>query len=152
MHVLAGATTRRSLVTELSADLIGAYLETDYKVSGDAPFTLRVGEASPALRERQACHAAAGSAYVTAWNPLGAKTDAVENAGANEELAAWLQEQGLAFETGIGEHPSGQWPGEASFLIHGLSLETAITLGEQVRQNAILWAGNDGVPELVLLR
>ena len=152
MHALAGATTRRSLETAVPIEDIRAYLETDYRVHGDSAFTLRVGEVSEALQATQAHHGATGSAYLTAWNPLGQATAASENAERHAALEALLQGDGLAHAPGIGQHPSGEWPGEESLLVHGLTLEAAFVLGERFEQNAILWAGADGVPELILLR
>ncbi len=34
-----------------------------------------------------------------------------------ERLRAHLAEQGRAFWSGVGEHPSNDWPGEPSFLV-----------------------------------
>ena len=42
--------------------------------------------------------------------------------------------------------------GEASYLIFGLTLEAAKMLGMRLEQNAIVWAGVDAVPQLILLR
>ena len=53
---------------------------------------------------------------------------------------------------GLGEHPTNGWPGEASYLIFGLTLEAAKMLGMRLEQNAIVWTGADTVPQLVLLR
>jgi hypothetical protein len=46
----------------------------------------------------------------------------------------------------------GTWPGEKSFLVLGLDLETAIRLGREFRQNALVWADEDAIPRLILLR
>ena len=56
------------------------------------------------------------------------------------------------FIDGIGCDPSGCWPGEASCLVLGLSIDIARALGTEFEQNAIVWCGADAVPELVLLR
>ena len=56
------------------------------------------------------------------------------------------------YHEGMGEHPSGQWPGEPSFLILGLPLDAAKQLGARHEQNAIVWCGTDAVPQLILLR
>ena len=58
----------------------------------------------------------------------------------------------LEFVAGIGQHPSNQWPGEPSYLVFGLTLEAAKTLGTRLEQNAIVWNGSDGTPQLILLR
>jgi hypothetical protein len=53
---------------------------------------------------------------------------------------------------GIGVHPTGEWRGEPSYLVPGLSREAAEELGRQFEQNALIWSGADAVPELLLLR
>jgi hypothetical protein len=62
-----------------------------------------------------------------------------------------LNRLGVRFIDGIGQHPSTAW-GEPSFLVLGVSLETARELGVRHEQNAIIWVGSDAVPQLVLLR
>jgi len=54
--------------------------------------------------------------------------------------------------TGIGKHPSNDWPGEDSFLVFGLNLEAARALGARFEQNGFIWSSADGVPQLILLR
>ncbi|WP_420995207.1 DUF3293 domain-containing protein [Cupriavidus sp. 30B13] len=133
--------------------LIQAYLETRYHVHGDTPLTLAVGEASPALA---ALHAAAGvdcSAFITAWNPHSRQEqDPAANAARQQALAGELAQRGLHAIEGIGQHPSGGWPGEESFLVLGLALDAARALGARYGQNAIVWSGAEAVPRLILLR
>lgn len=139
--------------SDIPRELIQAYLETHYHVHGNAPTTLKVGEPNPSLA---ALHEAAGvvcSAFITAWNPFSqqAASDAV-NAGRQAVLARELAQRGLTFVDGTGQHPSNKWPGEASFLVLGLSLDAARALGTQHGQNAIIWSDADAVPQLILLR
>jgi len=133
--------------------LIQAYLETRYHVRGDAPLTLAIGAASPALA---ALHAAAGvdcSAFVTAWNPYSRpEPEPAANAARQQALARELAQRGLHAIEGIGQHPSGSWPGEESLLVLGLALDAARALGARHGQNAIVWSGADAVPQLILLR
>jgi len=67
-------------------------------------------------------------------------------------LAKELTSRSLEFVTGIGQHPSNKWPGEPSYLVFGLTLEASKVLGTRLEQNAIIWSGSDGVPQLILLR
>ena len=129
-----------------------AYLETHYHVHGAAPTVLRIGVPNPALATLHHTLRVHSSAYITAWNP-GSKilTDA-ENSQRQGALALELQRRGLPFIEGIGKHPSSGWAGEPSFLVFGLSLESAKTLGSRYQQAAILWCGGDSVPQLILLR
>lgn len=69
-----------------------------------------------------------------------------------EDLANELKQRSLIFIDGIGQHPSKEWPGEPSYLVFGLKLEAAKTLGVKYEQNAIIWTGSDAVPQLILLR
>lgn len=91
------------------------------------------------------------SAFITALNPLSQQLSAQENEERHQALMAEIKSQSLSFLPGKGKHPSNNWPAEQSVLVLGLSLEAAKTLGRRFEQNAVVWAGRDGVPELVLL-
>lgn len=99
----------------------------------------------------EAAHAES-SAFSTACNPFSDACDDATNAQRQDALAQELTQLSLRFFDGIGQHPSNAWPGEPSFLVLGISLESARGLGERYEQNAIVWAGADAVPQLVLLR
>lgn len=136
----------------LDAGLVQAFRETHYQVHGAEPFTLRVNEPSTALaaahkRLRTDC-----SAYITACNPFSEDIGAASNAQRHADFGLELARCSLAHIEGIGQHPSNQWPGEASYLVFGLTLEAAKTLGRKLKQNAIVWSGGDAVPLLILLR
>ena len=136
----------------IDSGLVQAYRATEYKVHGDERFTLKVEEASPALAAAHKRHGVDCSAYITAWNPLGIDQEIGVNIQRNAELYAELRARSLASIEGLGQHPSNQQPGEASYLIFGLTLEAAKTLGTMWEQNAFLWSGADAVPQLILLR
>jgi hypothetical protein len=111
-----------------------------------------VGVASDSLL---ACHRHAqvkSSAYLTAWNPFSVASSPKENAVRQQMLVADLKHLGVPMTGGVGVDPSGQWPGEDSLLAMGLSEDEAIILGWLYGQNAVVWAGEDAVPTLVLLR
>ena len=92
------------------------------------------------------------SAYITALNPFSRALDVAANAERHAALGRELEQRSLASIEGLGQHPSNQWPGEASYLVFGLTLEAAKTLGTRLEQNAIVMAGADAVPQLILLR
>lgn len=138
--------------SSIDAGTVLAFRETDYRAHGDEPFTLRVGEASSALAAAHKRHRVDCSAYITACNPFSHLLEDNANAERHAALGRELEQRGLANVEGIGQHPSNQWPGEASYLIFGLSLEAAETLGTQLEQNAIVWTGADAVSRLFLLR
>ncbi len=132
--------------------LIQAYRETDYRVLAEPPFVLTVGMASLKLIRLYQAHKVACAAFVTAFNPFSQELTADENHCRQAELAKELTRRGLEFVEGVGQHPSGNWPGEPSFLVFGLKLEAAKSLGISFDQNAIIWCGADCVPDLILLK
>ena len=136
----------------IDAAMVQAYRETEYRVHGDGPFTLQIGEASAALAAAHKRHRVDCSAYITALNPFSRALDVAANAERHAALGRELDQRSLSSIEGVGQHPSNPWPGEASYLVFGLTLEAAKTLGTRREQNAIVWAGADAVPQLILLR
>jgi hypothetical protein len=147
-------TTEGFLLFEsiIDAGTVQAFRETEYRVHGDEPFTLRVGETCSALAAAHKRHRVECSAYITACNPFSQILDDEANAERHAALGREISQRSLASIEGIGQHPSNQWPGEASHLIFGLTLEAAKALGTRLEQNAIVWAGSDAIPQLILLR
>jgi hypothetical protein len=92
------------------------------------------------------------SAYITACNPFSQILDDKANVERHAALGREISQRRLTCIEGIGQHPSNQWPGEASYLIFGLTLEAAKALGTRLDQNAIVWSSTDAVPQLILLR
>ncbi|RGE41613.1 DUF3293 domain-containing protein [Comamonas testosteroni] len=143
-----------SHTSSLGAELQQAYRAALYQVftAEGAIHTLRAGQHNAwlqqALRERQADCAC----YLTACNPLGKLLGDAENAQRMRELRATLQSQGWQFEDGKGLDPEGLWPGEDSVLIWGMDQRVARQWGQQWQQNALLWCGPDGAPQLLWLR
>ena len=136
----------------INAETVQAYMETEYRVLGDAPFVIRVSERCPELAAAHKRHRVDCSAFITACNPLSQALDDLANAERHAALGRELRQRSLAFVEGVGQHTSNQWPGEISFLVLGLTLEAAKTLGSRWEQNAIIWIGGDAVPQLILLR
>ncbi len=135
----------------IDRDTIQAYLETEYCVQGDAPLTLKIGVAAPKLVALHNARSVEASAFITACNPFSQTLDPKVNEERQAALVAELKDLRLAFIAGIGQHPSSGWA-EPSFLALGATREMASALGVRHGQNAIVWCGVDGVPELVLLR
>ena len=136
----------------VDASTVQAYRDTEYRVYGDAPFTLRVGQASAALSAAHRRHRVDCSAYLSACNPASHRLDDAANAQRHAALGRELGQRSLVSLPGVGCHPSNERPGEASYLAFGLSLQAARTLGTRLEQNAIVWIGADAVPQLILLR
>ena len=136
----------------ISVETVTAYEQTHYRVLGDEPMTLHIGRQSAELATLHRAERVTCSAYITACNPWSEFVDDRINATRQSQLARELRHRGLVYRDGVGESPSGSWPGEASFLVLGLSLEATKVLGKRLNQNAVVWTGPDAVPTLVLLR
>lgn len=136
----------------LDASLICAYRDTEYRIAQDCDFVLEVGVASKELAGLYKSGKVSCAAFITACNPFSRQLTSAENMMRQGELTAELIRRGLAFLEGVGQHRSGDWPGEPSFLVLGLALEVAKSLGKHYEQNAIIWCGPDAVPQLTLLR
>lgn len=106
--------------TTIDAATIQAYRETEYRVHGDEPVTLRIGEASPALAAVHKGQRVDSSAYFTAYNPYSQALDDAASARRHAELGRELRQRSLVAIEGLGQHPSNHWPGEFSYLIFGL--------------------------------
>lgn len=131
---------------------INAYMETDYCVSSEPPFILRVGVPNEQLVKLYKQSKIRSGTFITACNPFSQNVGEIINAARQAELAKDLSQRSLTFFESIGKHPSGDWNGEPSYFVLGLSLEAAKALGKKYDQNAIVWCGADAMPELVLLR
>lgn len=138
--------------TVIDAGLIQAYRETHYQVLGTGPFTLRVDEHSAALAAAHERFQTGCNAFITACNPFSEDVGAASNEQRHVDLRLELTRRGFTYIEGVGQHPSNQWPGEPSYLVFGLALEAARTLGRALKQNAIVWSGADAIPRLILLR
>jgi hypothetical protein len=137
--------------SNIDPDTIQAYLETHYCIEGDTPMILLIGEQNASLAALHAISHVESSAFITAWNPYSRRCDPATNARRQEGLAHELTKCGRQFIDGIGLHPTSKWA-EPGFLALGLSLDVAKELGSRYEQNALIWAGHDAVPQLVLLR
>ena len=130
--------------------LVQAYASTEFRVFSLTPWALRVGEANTRLP--QYADPLMGSAFITAYNPFSQPLSDSENEQRHLSLLNPLQEKGYQFLEGEGGDVDGEWPPERSVYIEGIDLITASILGKQYGQNAIVWAGWDTVPRLVVLR
>lgn len=138
--------------SDIQPELIQAYMETEFRVMEAPRFTLHIGRANSDLLEAHKRHRVECSAFVTACNPLSQELNDEANLEKQRLLAKELTSRSLEFISGIGQHPSNKWPGEPSYLVFGLTLEASKVLGMRLEQNAIIWSGSDGVPQLILLR
>lgn len=139
-------------MTEIPHELIIAYEATEFRVLEPQAFTLRVGQQSAALQSLYVELGVKCAGYLTAWNPFSREASKLENEYAQRQLLRQLSLEGFPALNALGIDPSGDWPGEESVFVPGLSLDRAKLLGSEFDQNAIVWAGSAAVPQLVLLR
>ena len=142
-------------MSSIDPEKIIAYQATDYVVSiRQDHFVLRIGQVSPELRALYAETSKSSAVFITAFNPEGALQANDLNQAAHEALRNELTAlTSLVFEgEGRGTQDNAGWPAEKSFLALGIGEEESARLGRRFRQDAIVHAGPDGVPELIILR
>jgi hypothetical protein len=140
-------------MTEIPRDKIDAYLATNYMTgSGDDAFTMRIGTTSTDIeaiykRDNLNC-----CLFITAFSPFGKQQSDLDNELAHAELGNEL----LAITThvieGVGAEPTGGWKPEKSFLAFGIGEQLSRELGAKYRQDAVVWVGENAIPQLLLLR
>jgi hypothetical protein len=138
--------------SDIPSELIDAYRATNYRVLGENPFVLKIGQSSVPLKNLYHEHGCRSAAFLTAWNPFSRPTANDENSRLQALLEIELSGVSTALVPGIGEDSSGQWPGEESTLALGLSLSDAKSIGIRFEQNAFVWIDGDANPELLILK
>ena len=144
--------------SSIAGDLIEAYLGTTYQLGmGGAGPSLRIGEpvgiGPGTVGGLLADAGATCAAFVTAWNPhSNQNTSKAQNKAAHARLLNRLADfPGVTVHEGQGVGENPKWVPERSVFAVGLASSDAISLGREFRQNAIVWIGDAGIPELVLL-
>jgi hypothetical protein len=141
------------VATELSPQLLAAYQATEYWVGASPePFCLRVSQHSAALERLLGDSGCRSAAFMSAHNPFSEPRPAHANAIAHERLKRTLERQSMRLIEGVGRDSGGSWTEEKSVLALEISLPNARKVGAAFLQNAIVWAGRDAVPRLILLR
>ena len=139
--------------SEIPTDKIEAYRDTQYRVAWDGdPFTLMIDTRSEALSRLYATTGQTCGVFITAFNPFGQAEIDEANETAHGRLGKCLRALTPYVMEGAGAHPAGAWPEEKSFLALGINLVTARLLGSRVHQDAVVWVGEDAIPQLILLR
>uniref|UniRef100_UPI0033419DEC DUF3293 domain-containing protein n=1 Tax=Castellaniella defragrans TaxID=75697 RepID=UPI0033419DEC len=126
-----------------------AYLDADYTVLANPPFTLRIGETSAELIRLYARLNCERCIYLSACNPRSRILRPAANARRTRALTAALARGGWNPIAGEGRDPRGRWPAEQSLLVPGLRIPEALALARRFGQNAFVAADHHGIPELV---
>ena len=139
--------------TSIASDKIEAYRATHFSVcmAGEA-FTLMIDVPSVRLQELYLATNTTTALFITAFNPFGQVQNEDANIAAHIALGEQLRALSKDVYGGNGGDPDGAWPKEESYLVLGMEYETAVMLGEMFQQDAVVWAGSDAIPDLVLLR
>lgn len=139
--------------SEISTDLIASYRAADYRAgAGSAAVILHIDQYSESLSQLLAASGQQCAVFITACNPHSQP----QSLAANQEAHAYLRDE-LKYLTdqiieGTSSDPTGTWPPEQSLLALGVDLDKSKALGRQLGQNAVVWAGADAIPRLILLR
>ena len=134
--------------SRLDPELLKAYLQTDYIVSDDPPMMLKIGEQSDDARILLASFNTDYGAFITAWNPGSTILKDEDNDDRQAALLSEIEMRRLNYLVAYGERENWR---EYSYFILGISREEASELAHQFQQNAYVWVGADGVPELVTM-
>jgi hypothetical protein len=139
--------------TQIAADKIRAYRASDYRIDffGEA-IVLQPGLRSAQVAQLFALHAVTCGAFITAYNPQGAQRSTAENEQAHQQLLTHIESQGFKCLEGKGSEAGTDWLPEKSCFALGQGRSEAIKIGSFYGQDAIVWVGENEVPELVLLR
>lgn len=131
--------------------LVSAYQNAEYVVFADTEFVMLVAKYSETLHQTMTKKQITQAAFISAYNPYSEILDEPENHTRHSALSEELSDLGLGFIEGLGRDKEGQWPSEKSVLVLNISNVTARMIGNKFGQNAILWIGEDAIPQLLLL-
>lgn len=139
--------------TEISREKILAYSEAIYRAgTGPSAFVLRIGTFSPELERCFLANRVSCALFITAFNPLGIIADDESNESSHAHLGDELRAHRVKCIEGEGADPAGLWPPEKSYLALGVNAAVARELGLCFKQDAVVWADKDAIPQLLLLR
>lgn len=122
------------------------YLDTDYIISDDPPLLMKVGEQSDDLRVLLGSMGVESAAFITAWNPHSEKLTDDENDDRQAVLLADIEKMRLNYLVGYGQ--GNDWQ-EYSYLVLGIDKDQATAMATHFEQNAYVWVGPAGIPELI---
>ncbi len=127
-----------------------AYLQTNYVVQNkDRQIIIRIGENNFELDELLKRNNTEIWTFITAYNPYSNPLPEDENEIRQTKLVNQLRERNFQFLNGYGESTNKDWQPEKSVLIFNIDRETALSLGREFEQNAIVIGQIGSKPELV---
>ena len=136
------------MLNKIYLEFSNIYQNAKYEVLISPPIALRISENNQEVDSLLLRHGYQTAALLTACNPKGRKVSQNENIKAMESLELALNEMKLPFLPALGSDPKGAWK-EESYLILGVALDQAESLGRQFQQNAFVWIEAGHAPRLV---
>jgi len=136
----------------INLDLLNSYKLANYHVDASPSFILKIGIQSPELESIYKTSHKHTAAFITAFNPYSQELSNQENKDRNHKLEELIQSLHFDYIHGEGKCGDGDWDGEESFLIFGISEKQASEIGKKFEQNAIVWCDKDAIPQLLLLK
>jgi hypothetical protein len=136
----------------INSDLLKSYNSADYHVDASPSFILKIGIHSAELKSIYKTSDKHTAAFITAFNPYSQELSNQENKDRNHKLEKLILSLHFDYIHGEGKCGDGDWDGEKSFLILGISEEQASEIGKEFEQNAIVWCDKDAIPQLLLLK
>ena len=138
--------------TQIPENLINAYKSTNFEVYSNPKFILKVDEFSSGLEELFFKLNFSTGCFITAYNPKSVEFTDAENKTLQNALYEELKKSEYHVINGLGSDPAGQWDGEPSFFVMGITLSEAKVIGRKYKQNAIVWCDDNCIPDLIILR
>lgn len=133
-----------------SGNLRSAYRRTSYRACTPVgEIRIRIGYRNARLDRLLDQHAAVCWGYVTAVNPFSQPHAAEFNRRAIAALERVIRQWGCVYFTGRGVGDDKRWPEEPSFLVLGITRDSAHELGRRFRQNAVVVGSRGGAAELL---
>ena len=136
----------------INPDLLRSYKLANYHVDASPSFILKIDIHSPELESIYKTSHKHTAAFITAFNPYSQELSNQENKDRNHKLEELIQSLDFDYIHGEGKCGDGDWDGEKSFLIFGISEKQASEIGKEFEQNAIVWCDKDAIPQLLLLK
>lgn len=122
----------------IDQDLQNAYEKAIYEIF-DPPISWSIGDLVPALDALLEEHQIRTACLITAHNPGSVLVPLNKNQEQQGLLIQLVEQYKWTYLPGQGGDPSGNWPPEDSLLILGLNEVESTELGQQFRQNAVVF-------------
>jgi hypothetical protein len=107
---------------------------------------MKIGEQSDDLRVLLGSMGVESAALITAWNPRSEQLTDDENDDRQGVLLTDIEKIRLNYLIGYGQLDDWQ---EYSYLVLGIDQDQATAMATRFEQNAYVWIGPAGIPELI---